>query len=677
MSRTPPSSPRRLWTVFSGDLAYQVRRPLFMFWALILVLSAWGLSTGTLRIVSGDTTVGGTKSFLTSEFAVATQLAIVTPLFYGFFVAIAAGMTIIQDEEWRLGELLHATPLRPGEYVWGKFLAVLAASGMILGIHLAAMVFFNHVLPNSEAQEFRGAFSAANYLKPALVFALPTIVSFAGIAFAAGVWSRRPVVVFVLPIAVVVFAAFFLWEWSPSWLDPRIDRTLMLIDPAGFRWLNETWLKVDRGVAFYNTSSIPLDAGFLFSRAAVVALGLVAVAASSRRFAAKLRGPRRRHGEARELDLAGAAVPSAPVDATKSPATPLVGLGMTMRRPGLLVGAWRIACAELAELRSSPGLYLFIPLLLLQTITTSLVETGFLDTSFLVTPAGFAVRAMGTLTTCSCLLLLFYAVESLERERTTQLAAIVQPAPVRTGSILLGKVIALAMVAAAIILSVGLGGVVAILIQGKVGLAVTPFLLYWGLILLPTIVLWLAFVIAVQSLTQSRYTTYAIALAVLLFTGYRLLTDQANWVGNWPMWDAIRASDMAVLELDRRAVVLSRLFAAGLALFFGLLAVRFYRRREPDATRIIHRLRPRAAAGTILRLAPWAIAPLVAGTWLALDVAGARRRRGQETRERLLAQEFSYISRCPRAGDPPRRSASRPLPRAVRLPRPRDLRPGQ
>ena len=70
--------------------------------------------------------MGGTKAYVTSEFAVAMQLAIVTTLFYGFFVAVAAGMTVIQDDQWRLGELLHATPLRPGEYIWGKFTAVLA-----------------------------------------------------------------------------------------------------------------------------------------------------------------------------------------------------------------------------------------------------------------------------------------------------------------------------------------------------------------------------------------------------------------------------------------------------------------------------------------------------------------------------------------------------------------------
>ena len=42
------------------------------------------------------------------------QFAVVTMLFYGFFISVAAGMTVIQDEQWQLGELIHATPLRAG-----------------------------------------------------------------------------------------------------------------------------------------------------------------------------------------------------------------------------------------------------------------------------------------------------------------------------------------------------------------------------------------------------------------------------------------------------------------------------------------------------------------------------------------------------------------------------------
>lgn len=280
----------RFWTVFLGDLKYHARRPLFLAWALVLVFTAYGLSSGSVRISSGDAAVGGTKAHITSEFAVAMQLGIFTTFFYAFFISVAAGMTIIQDDEWRLGELLHATPLRTREYIWAKFAAVLVGCVVILGIHLAASAFFYQVYPNAESQEFSGPFHALNYLKPALVFSVPTIVFLAGVSFAIGEWTRRPVLVFLLPVAIVLLDGFFLWDWSPSWLDPRVDYALMLIDSAGFRWLSETWLKVDRGVDFYNNAAIPFDWGFLASRAVFVALGFLAVGLSQRHFAARLRG---------------------------------------------------------------------------------------------------------------------------------------------------------------------------------------------------------------------------------------------------------------------------------------------------------------------------------------------------------------------------------------------------
>jgi ABC-2 type transport system permease protein len=628
----------RFRTVFLGDLIYHARRPLFAVWALVLVLTAWGLSSGGVRIVSGDAAVGGTKAHITSEFAIAMQLGIFTTLFYAFFISVAAGMTIIQDEEWRLGDLLHATRLRPGEYIWAKFAAVLVGCLIILGIHLGATAFFYHMIPNAQAQEFRGPFHLLNYLKPALVFSVPTIVFLAGVSFAVGEWTRRAVLVFLLPVAVVVLDGFFLWEWSPSWLDPRIDYALMLIDSAGFRWLNETWLKVDRGVSFYNKAAIPLDAGFLISRLVFIGLGLLAVELSRRHFTARLRGAASRWARRHAI---GTPEPD-PLPAVIKPAIPLGSLGMATGRPGLLSGAWNVAGIELIELRSSPGLYLFIPLILLQTVATALVDVGFLDTSVLITPVAFAVRTMGPLITCVCLLLLFYAVETLERERSTRLAAIAFATPIRGGSLLLGKSIALAVVALAVVMALGLAGLIALGIQQKVGVQFQPFFLYWGLLLGPSILAWTGFVILVQTITQNRYTTYALALPLLYFTGYRLLTNQINWVGNWPLWSAVQASDISTLELDRRAIVLSRVLALGMTALFAAMTLRFARRRDVDGTRLIHRLRPASLFHTALVLLPWAVVPLVVSIWLALLVGwghegGAAKKQAKDYWRKNLA----------------------------------------
>jgi ABC-2 type transport system permease protein len=621
MNETLGATLRRFRTVFGCELASYVRRPLFSIWAVILALAAWGMSSGQVRIQSGDAIVGGAKAYITSEYAVAMQLGIVTLLFYGFFVAVVAGMPVIQDEQWRLGELLHSTPLRPGEYIWGKFAAVLTGCAAILLFHLAAMVFFNHIVPNSEAHEIRGPLYAINYLRPALLFSVPTIVFLAGVSFAVGEWTRRPVLVFLLPVAIFLPTIFFLWEWSPSWLDPRLNDALMWIDPGGFRWLNETWLKVDRGVRFYNNEGLPPDRGFLISRAVFVALGLVSVAWSRRHFALTLRGVRPRAGAQQVRGAARALEARFSIEVL--PAS-LPSLGMTTARPGLLGTAWQVAKVELTELRSSPGLYLFIPMILFETLGSAMIEVGFLDTPLLLTSGNFAVNTMGILATCLCLLLMFYTVEALERERSTRLAAIAYATPIRSGSLFLGKSIAMIAVGLSITLAVALAGVIVLLIQWKVGFELRPFLLVWGLLLAPTVVVWTAVVLAIHTIVQNRYTTYALCLAVLWFTGHRALTNQINWVGNWPLWQAVRWSDISVLALDRRALVLSRTLAMSTAVFLVALTLACFRRRDPDATRILQRLSPLPMFRSFLKLAPWVVIPLFAMGWLALEVSWGR-----------------------------------------------------
>ena len=88
----------RLFRVTWLDLRHNATRPLFWICLLILALVSWGLSSGDMRISSGDSTVGGTKAWLTSEFAMSQMLSFVVLLFYGFFVSVAAGMAVIQDE---------------------------------------------------------------------------------------------------------------------------------------------------------------------------------------------------------------------------------------------------------------------------------------------------------------------------------------------------------------------------------------------------------------------------------------------------------------------------------------------------------------------------------------------------------------------------------------------------
>lgn len=621
----------RTSTVFAEELARTFKRPLFWFLILLVFLLTWGMSTGHLHIATGSDTVGGTKAWITSEFAFARTLMVMMALLYGFFGAIAAGMAVLSDDEARISDMLLSTPLKPAEYVWGKFLALLTGFTAALAIHVLLEVFFNHLLPNPGAAEIRGPLHLLNYLRPALLFGVPTLVFYLGVAFFLGERWRRPVTVFLFPIALLLLSIFFLWTWAPTWLDLTVNRLLMLVDPAGFRWLSETWIKLDRGAGFYNTTRIGLDLPFALSRLAFLGIGLAGVWLAQRHLAAHLQGDA---GSGRTWGRRAVAAKAAAAETPAAGPGRLAGLGMRSGGIGLAAGTLEVAGTELRNLLASPGVYLFGALILIETLGEALVAVGPLQTEIMVTPGGAAVAAMGGLSGLVCLLLMFYTVESLERERATGLAQISFATPARTASFLFGKALANSAIGVLMAVATYLGCAIAILIQGRMLPDPRPFLLVWGVLLVPTFLAWTCFVLAVHAVAGQRYATYGVSLGVLTLTLYYLLTGRLNWVGNWALWGDVRWSDLGLFEIDRKALVLSRLLALGLAALFTAVAVRAFGRRQADAIGTLSRLQPGALWRGALRLAPFAVVPLAAAGALATAIDAGYQGKAVEKKDR-------------------------------------------
>jgi ABC-2 type transport system permease protein len=610
----------RTRTIFGMELAHTLRRPLFWFLVGILVLTTWLFSTGSMTISSGDASVGGTKAWITSEFNFAFLLVTLVTILYSFFASIASGMAVISDDEAQVGEILHSTSLRPGEYVWGKFLAILAGFGVVLGIHLLLTMFFNHLVPNSKAAEIQGPFHLVNYVRPVLVFALPALIFYLGAAFYLGERWRKPVAVFLFPTAVLLFCGFFLWNWSPTWLDPRINQALMMIDPAGFRWLNETWLKADRGAAFYNKTPIGLDLPFVFSRLAFLGLGLTGVFLAQRHMTTHLQGEAVSEGGWRLFRRRSREVGPAANGLVLPAPRSLSELRARSGDVGLFRGIGLVAGTELKNLLASPGLYLFGALILLQTLGASLLTLGAFQTEILLTPGLTAVGSFNTLSLLLCLLLMFYTVESLERERASGLSPMSFSTPTRTASFLAGKALANSLVGVVMIAATFLGCAIAILIQGKVGLSLSPYLIVWGGLLVPTLILWTCFIVAVQALGGQRYLSYGVGLGVIVLTFYLQFKNHMNWVWNWWLWGTLQWSDLGLFEINRKALLLNRLLALSVAVLLVAVAVRAYGRRQADAIGRIHRLQPAPFWRSASRLAPFLLVPLVLGTVLAVAV---------------------------------------------------------
>ena len=607
---------RRLGSIFRVEFAHTFRRPLFIVLALILALSAFGLSSGKMSISSGDSAVGGTKAWITSEFAQTQMMTFIVLLYYGFFISVGAGLTLLRDREEKVDAILHSTPLTAGEYVWGRFLAVTAGFVVAMAWQMAMNAFFNHVVPNPEAVDIRGPFHVMSYLVPVLTMGLPFLIFLAGTSMYLGEKSRNPVLVFLLPVVLLLVCGFFLWTWSPSWLSLQVNKLLQLIEPSGYRWLNETHLKVDRGVAFYNSHPVPYDALFWLNRAWLLILGLGAVLLTQRSVALSLKGATASKSARAKAQAAG----TAPAWDAAPAAADLNALGMTAKAPSFIQGARAVAGAELHELLRQPGLYIFVPLILIQGLGNALLAVGAFDTPILLTPGITAVAIANQISVLVLLLLMFYTVESLQRERSTGIAQILYATPIQTGAYLSGKALANSFVGAIVLLASLAACLIAVAVQHTVPFSFGPYLLIWGLLLIPTFLAWTAFVSATYALVGNRYMTYAVALAVLIFTGFRALTRQMSWAGNWPLWGGLRWSDLGFFETDQTALIWNRVMVLGLAVLFTALAVLLLGRRGPDAVRTMHRLSPRNFAWSCVRLLPIGAVPIVACIVLMLQV---------------------------------------------------------
>jgi ABC-type transport system involved in multi-copper enzyme maturation permease subunit len=457
-------------------------------------------------------------------------------------------------------------------------------------------------------RESIGPFELASYLRPVLFFGVPSLVAIAGVSFAIGTLVRRPILVFFLPVALLLVCAFFLWSWNPTWLSSGWDRVLMLCDPSGYRWLKRTWIDVDRGVDFYNTSRVGFDAGFLASRAAWIAFGLGAVVITQWRFSLSLRG---------HVAHAAGTRAGQPAQAARSGATPtdIRGLGMTAVPRGWFASALEAARIEWHELRSSPGLYLFVPLIVLQIAGSSVYAIGMFDTPILPTSGLVASRSVGLIATLVVLLLLFYSVESLERERASGLDGIHRSTPLSPSALLFGKALANSVVAAAVLVAAFLACAAVILVKGRTSVDAWPFVACWGP-LLATFVLWTSFVMCVQALTRNRYASYAIGLATLALFGWLVVRGELNWAGNWMLWGTTLWSDFGSFDISGRALLMNRAFALAMAGLFLALAIRFQGRRDSDGAALLARLRPTLLWKANRGLLAYAVVPLALGIWL-------------------------------------------------------------
>jgi ABC-2 type transport system permease protein len=598
------------------DLAAGWRRPLPNFMFMILALLTIGLVAGGVQISSGSTDVGGAKVAINSACNLAFLNMAIGATLLPFFAALACGMPLLTDSDRRIQRLLLATPLGHVEYAWARFLGASAVVGLVLVAWLVVQIATFQLWPLDPTERIRTGFTLGNYLLPLALFTVPLVVLTGGVAMWAGLRTRQPVIVFILPLALFLCGTF-VSDFNPEWLPGWVDRLLQWVDPAGSRWFSRTYIDEQRSAAFYNTARVVPDAPFLVSRLVITGLGLAAVWGTGRRLRTELRADRRL--ESRHVIDAAARVPLA-----VEPAAVAAGRGLpqaTVAPPGLFATTWLTLCRETAALLKSPGIWVFGPLILLQTWFASMLTRGPLDTSLLMTGGTAAAMVFLVVNMFLVLLMLFYTVESLYREQRCGLDGITRAAPVPTAGWLAGKALANAVTALAIVACAAAAILLTLLVQRfrtgiPVPLDLPAVVLILGVLVAPTLVVWTAFVTLLTAIFRNRFAVYGLGLAAFFAT---LNVRGFEWYSWLTAWD-LGGMRLPWSELDRLAVVwpallANRLIMLLLAAVLIALTLCLWPRRQPDLRGMADRLRP-AALWRAIRIPLLVALPLVAlGIW--------------------------------------------------------------
>ena len=615
----------RILTLALLELKTAWRRPsIWVFLAILLFLN-WGFAAGTVRIGSGSSVAGGERAFLNSEFNLAYGDILLLALFYLFFACISFGSAPGEDDSLRVMPIIGSTGLTPRQYVLGRWLGVALTYTAVVGVHLALQVGFYELYPLEEPEKMRGPFALMNYLRPMALFVLLPTLALGALSFAIGSVTRQAVLVFALPVAILLSNVFFVWSFSPEWLPHWGNRLLQSADLTGFRWMNETWLKVDRGAAFYNATPVGLDWLMTAQRLALVAGGAAALLLAAWRETRRMRAPYEVPVFARGAIIDAADAAQARRAAAPRVHEPLAGLRMEQGRvggPAAFVDAFR---AEARERRRSPGLWVFTPLMAIQCIG-AIYTPGAFDTPNLTSAGMFAGETYNTVTLLSLLMVLYYFTESLARDDRSRLAAIVNSTPAALAPLLLGRMLAcVATVVLTVLGAVWISLAIALVVQGtETGIMLPPtpgpFMLAWGAMLSATMFAWMCFLALAWSLFRNRYAVYAAGLGALIVTGWCVLQGWMNWVFNWHLWNGLQWTDFGPLEIDRGALALNRVLWALVGLTMLHAAVEWWRRRTPDAQGITTRLQWSRAWKRGARMLVFGAPAIACGVTLAVMV---------------------------------------------------------
>ena len=434
------------------ELRYQLRQPVFLLAAAFFFLSAFLAVTTDAVVIGGS--IGNVDR--NAPFVI-LQLLLVMSLLGVFVTTAFVASPVLRDHETGTHELFFTTPIRKRDYLVGRFVGALVVA-LAVFVPVALAVLLGSLMPWLEPERV-GPFRAGPYLQGLLVFVVPNVLFTGSLQFALATATRSLVATY-----ASVVGLFVAYGVAGNLLGDIENETLAsMLDPFGggaFGIATRYWTVAER-----NTMLLPLDGALLANRLVVLGLAVLVFAAAYRRFSFTVveRQPGRRwwwrQREPRPADTGEpsgdeavaprAGEPAAPVSAAV-PGLSAPSGSMTLRFSGLRQLARQTRMEVAGVVRSTAFLVILAFGVLNMLGNSSMVDRIFGTPVYPVTHLMISILQGGVLFVL--IIVTFYSGELVWRERTARVHELFDALPMPNWALWGAKLIALALIVAALML---------------------------------------------------------------------------------------------------------------------------------------------------------------------------------------------------------------------------------
>ncbi len=479
------------YEVFKFECRYQLRSPLFGIVSLVFALLAF------LAMASENVTVGGGTDNLNLN----ASFTIVQTHFVFSIIAMFAAVAFVatpftRDHELKSFEMIVASGVSPRSFLAGRFtggllFALLAACAPIVGTLIAT------AMPWLDPQRI-APLDLEPYLFSVWGVMLPAIFIVGSIVASVAALTRSMLAAYTTLVALIVG-----WIVASVNTDAETIRLTALFDPFGsiaFGEVTRYW------TVFEKNTLVPALAGTLLTNRMIwVSVALVAIAVTTTRFQFTA-GERSKHAKAEQVTHAR----TAPVSNVVL-ATPRFDRWLALRQV-----ASQVRMDLLGVFKSFP-FYVLLFFALMNVINGFVAAVSQLFGTPLIPVTRVMLSLIESMYTfMTVLIVIYYAGELVHRERQHGVSNYVDAMPFANGVMVLGKIIALWLIVATVLIVGMCAAMVAQLLSGYTNLE--PGLYLFGLFVHQGTLLFLLGVVAVavQAVVANRFVGM-LAIVVLFF----------------------------------------------------------------------------------------------------------------------------------------------------------------